>query len=79
MEQRKIKINLNNIDDIKKFIKVVEKFMSDIDIVTDRVVLDAKSIMALYSLDLSQDVYVRIISNDINENRKFDAAMEEFR
>lgn len=79
MEQRKIKINLNNIDDIKRFIKVVEKFMSDIDIVTDRVVLDAKSIMALYSLDLSQDVYVRIISNDINENRKFDAAMEEFR
>ena len=79
MEQRKIKINLNNIDDIKRFIKVVEKFMSDIDSVTDRVVLDAKSIMALYSLDLSQDVYVRIISNDINENRKFDAAMEEFR
>ena len=79
MEQRKIKINLNNIDDIKRFIKIVEKFMSDIDIVTDRVVLDAKSIMALYSLDLSQDVYVRIISNDINENRKFDAAMEEFR
>lgn len=79
MEQRKIKINLNNIDDIKRFIKVVEKFMSDIDIVTDRVVFDAKSIMALYSLDLSQDVYVRIISNDINENRKFDAAMEEFR
>lgn len=79
MEQRKIKINLNNIEDIKRFIKVVEKFMSDIDIVTDRVVLDAKSIMALYSLDLSQDVYVRIISNDINENRKFDAAMEEFR
>lgn len=79
MEQRKIKINLNNISDIKKFIKVVSTFMSDIDVMTDRVVIDAKSIIALYSLDLSQDVYVRIISDDVAECRKFDAAMEEFR
>ena len=79
MEQKKIKVNLNNIGDIKKFIKVVSNFMSDVDIIADRVVLDAKSIMALYSLDLSQDVYVRIISDDVIECRNFDAAMEEFR
>ena len=79
MEQKKIKINLNNISDIKKFIKVVSTFISDIDVMTDRVVIDAKSIIALYSLDLSQDVYVRIISDDVAECRKFDAAMEEFR
>ena len=79
MEQKNIKINLNNIGDIKKFIKVVSNFMSDVDIIADRVFLDAKSIMALYSLDLSQDVYVRIISDDVIECRNFDAAMEEFR
>ena len=79
MEQKNIKINLNNIGDIKKFIKDVSNFMSDVDIIADRVVLDAKSIMALYSLDLSQDVYVRIISDDVIECRNFDAAMEEFR
>lgn len=79
MEQKNIKINLNNIGDIKKFIKVVSNFMSDVDIIADRVVLDAKSIMALYSLDLSQNVYVRIISDDVIECRNFDAAMEEFR
>ena len=79
MEQKNIKINLNNIGDIKKFIKVVSNFMSDVDIIADRVVLDAKSIMALYSLDLSKDVYVRIISDDVIECRNFDAAMEEFR
>ena len=79
MEQKNIRINLNNIGDIKKFIKVVSNFMSDVDIIAGRVVLDAKSIMALYSLDLSQDVYVRIISDDVIECRNFDAAMEEFR
>lgn len=79
MEDKKIRINLNNIDDIKNFIRVVETFISDIDVIAERTVLDAKSIMALYSLDLSQDIYVRIISDDITECRKFDAAMEEFR
>ena len=53
--------------------------MSDIDVITERTVVDGKSILALLSLDLSQDIYVRIISDNIAENRNFDAAMEEFR
>lgn len=79
MNGNKIKINLNNIDDIKKFIKVATSFISDIDVVTERTVVDGKSILALLSLDLSQDIFVKIISDDVAENRKFDAAMEEFR
>lgn len=79
MNGNKIRINLNNIDDIKKFIKVATSFISDIDVITERTVVDGKSILALLSLDLSQDIYVRIISDNITENRNFDAAMEEFR
>ena len=79
MNGNKIRINLNNIDDIKKFIKKATSFLSDIDVITDRTVVDGKSILALLSLDLSQDIFVRIISDDITENRKFDAEMEEFR
>lgn len=79
MNGNKIRINLNNVDDIKKFIKVATSFMSDIDVITERTVVDGKSILALLSLDLSQDIYVRIISDNIAENRNFDAAMEEFR
>lgn len=79
MNGNKIRINLNNIDDIKKFIKVATSFMSDIDVITERTVVDGKSILALLSLDLSQDIYVRIISDNITENRNFDTAMEEFR
>ena len=79
MNGNKIRINLNNIDDIKKFIKVATSFVSDIDVITERTVVDGKSILALLSLDLSQDIYVRIISDNIAENRNFDAVMEEFR
>ena len=65
MNGNKIRINLNNIDDIKKFIKVATSFVSDIDVITERTVVDGKSILALLSLDLSQDIYVRIISYPI--------------
>lgn len=79
MNQNKIKIKLNTPDKIKRFINVTRSFMSDIDIMTDRVCIDGKSILGIYALDLSKEVYVRIISDNIVENRNFDAAMEEFR
>ena len=79
MEQKKIKVNLNKPEVVKRFLQVARTFLSDIDIMTESAVLDAKSIMGVYALDLSKDTYVRIISDDVNECRNFDAAMEEFR
>lgn len=79
MEDKKIKIRLKSPEIIKEFIKTVEKYKSDVDIMTDRVTIDAKSIIGIFALDLTSDVYVRIISNDIAERRKFEAEMEEFR
>ena len=79
MEQNKIKIKLDTADKVKKFIQIAREFASDIDIMTESAVLDAKSIMGVYALDLSKDMYVRIISDDVEECRRFDAAMEEFR
>lgn len=79
MEQKKIKVNLNKPEVVKRFLQVARTFLSDIDIMTESAVLDAKSIMGVYALDLSKDMYVRIISDDVEECRRFDAAMEEFR
>ena len=79
MEQKKIKVNLNKPEVVKRFLQVAKTFLSDIDIMTESAVLDAKSIMGVYALDLSKDTYVRIISDDVEECRRFDAAMEEFR
>lgn len=79
MKNEKIKINLKNVGDIKKFISLTERYRSDIDIMTSRTVIDAKSIIGILALDLNDDVYVRIISGDIAERRKFAAEMEDFR
>lgn len=79
MNQNKIKIKLDTADKVKKFIQITRSFISDVDIMVDKVCIDGKSILGIYALDLSKDTYVRIISDNIIENRKFDAAMEEFR
>ena len=75
---KKIKVNLKEIEKIKKFVKIVRMFKSDIDIMTDRAIVDAKSILGIYALDLSQNTYVQIISNDIDEYNKFKEEMKEF-
>lgn len=79
MDYKKIKINLNDVNRIKDFIRAVRGFESDVDIMTERAVVDAKSVLGIYGLDLTQDTYVRIISDDVNENRKFETTMEEFK
>lgn len=75
---KKIKVNLNEIDKIKNFVKIARMFKSDIDIMTDRAVVDAKSILGIYALDLSQNTYVKIISDDIDEYKEFEKQMKEF-
>ena len=79
MGDKKIKIKLDTAEKIKRFLQVTRSFMSDIDVMTDRAIVDGKSILGVYALNLSEDTYVRIISDDVTECRKFDAAMEEFR
>ena len=55
-----VKISLNSIDKVKAFVNEISKFDCDFDLVSGRYVIDAKSIMALFSLDLSKAIYLNI-------------------
>lgn len=79
MENKKIKINLKDFNKVKDFINVVRTFKSDIDLMTNRAVVDAKSVLGIYALDLSEDTYVRIITYSFEEERNFEESMEAFR
>lgn len=79
METRSIKIRLHNANIIKRFIEVVRGFYSEVDLITDHAYIDAKSIMGIYAVDLSQDTFVKIVSSDSEECERFELAMEEFR
>ena len=79
MENKKIKINLKEFNKVKEFINVVREFESDVDIMTDRAIIDAKSVLGIYALNLSDDTYVKILTNSVSEEEKFENAMEAFK
>ncbi len=59
-----VKISLNSIDKVKAFVNEVTKFDSDFDLVSGRYVIDAKSIMGIFSLDLSKPIDLNIHHED---------------
>lgn len=59
-----ITISLNSIDKVKSFVNDVTKFDSDFDLVSGRYVIDAKSIMGIFSLDLSKNIELNIHNED---------------
>lgn len=62
-----VKISLNSIDKVKAFVNEVTKFDSDFDLVSGRYVIDAKSIMGIFSLDLSKPIELNIHNdNDVD-------------
>lgn len=61
---KSVKISLNSIDKVKAFVNEVTKFESDFDLVSGRYVIDAKSIMGIFSLDLSKPIKMEIHSDN---------------
>ena len=59
-----VQISLNSIDKIKSFVNDITKFDYDFDLVSGRYVIDAKSIMGIFSLDLSKELTLNIHSDD---------------
>ena len=55
-------ISLNSIDKVKAFVNEITKFDNDFDLVSGRYVIDAKSIMGIFSLDLSKPIELNIHS-----------------
>ena len=55
-----IQISLNAIDKVKSFVNDITKFDYDFDLVSGRYVIDAKSIMGIFSLDLSRPIDLNI-------------------
>ena len=58
----KFEILLSSINDVKNFVNIVSKYDYDIDLTSGRYVVDAKSIMGIFSLDLSKPIMVEIHS-----------------
>ena len=64
MKMKTVQISLNSIDKVKSFVYEISKFDNDFDLVSGRYVIDAKSIMGIFSLDLSKPISLNIHADE---------------
>ena len=63
-----VQISLNSIGKVKSFVNTISQFEYDFDLISGRYVIDAKSIMGIFSLDLSKPIDLAIHTEDnLNE------------
>ncbi|MBS6735009.1 MAG: HPr family phosphocarrier protein [Clostridiales bacterium] len=61
-----VQISLNSIDKVKAFVNDISKYDFDFDLVSGRYVIDAKSIMGIFSLDLSKPIDLNVHAEGSN-------------
>lgn len=59
-----VQISLNSIDKVKSFVNTISQYDYDFDLISGRYVIDAKSIMGIFSLDLSKPIDLTIYTDE---------------
>jgi len=71
---KSVDISLNSIDKVKSFVNIINACSGDFDLTSDRYVVDAKSIMGIFSLDLGKPVRL-----DIHDESEYDDLVEKLK
>lgn len=66
----KLTLKLNSLDEVKRFIEITSRYGEALSLANGRYVVDAKSILGVFSMDLSQPV--ELICEGEDENLKKD-------
>lgn len=76
----KFNIMLGSISSVKNFVNAVNKYDFDVDLTSGRYVVDAKSIMGIFSLDLSKPIMLEAHcpDSDCDICEGFKKDMQEF-
>ena len=78
-EKNSCVVRLNTIEKVKNFVSRVSTFECDVDIIYGRYVIDGKSMMGIFSLNLMNPITVMILSNDEEDLKIFFEIMEDFK
>ena len=72
-------VYLNSIERVKNFVNQIINIESDVDLIYGCYTLDAKSIMAIFSINLNNKLKLVLHSDDEDEIRKFNEIAEEYK
>jgi phosphotransferase system HPr-like phosphotransfer protein len=62
---KSVTILLDTIEKVRRFVNQISTYEGDFDIISDRYIIDAKSIMGIFSLDLSKPLKLQIHSEGV--------------
>ncbi len=71
-------ILIDSIDKVKAFVNEISKFNCDFDLISGRYVIDAKSIMGIFSLDISKPIELDIHVTDEAEAGEILKALQPY-
>ena len=74
----KVNVKLDAVDKVKRFVNTITKFDVDMDLMHHKYVIDAKSIMGVFSLDLSRPLELYINTDDASLMEEIKSAIREF-
>lgn len=73
-----VKVQFRGLESVKNFVNILTHFNNEFDIVDQRYVIDAKSIMGLFSLDLTRPLDLKIYSEDEDEINQIIATLDDY-
>ena len=62
-----VKVRLSSIEAVRDFVDAVRKYEAEIDLASGRYVVDAKSIMGIFSLDLMNPITMTVHKDDCDD------------
>ena len=71
-------ISINTIDKVKRFVNLTNQCEADVDIISGRLLVDAKSIMGIFSMDLTRPMTLRVHESNIEKLEEYKKLFEEF-
>lgn len=75
---KEVKIRLSSIQDVRMFVDTVTKYNIDVDLSSGRYVVDAKSIMGIFSLDLLSPITLTAQTDDAAQVEALLADLKDF-
>ena len=64
---KSVNIKLSLAENVKSFVNIVNRYPYDVDLRAGRHVVDAKSILGIFSLDLSKPITLEVYSDNCDD------------
>ena len=66
-KMKSVTIKLSSIEAVRNFVDIVRKYDADIDLASGRYLVDAKSIMGIFSLDLMNPIKLTVHADSCDD------------